>query len=114
MADSTHILKLKATLDTSEVKSKLDQLRQAQQQALGNNQKSGNTPQGVSGNLTQLTSTLNRLNTTMMQMQRTLSQLTVNGRVQNSHNASSIPVAITQGGFGASFESALAKTRENV
>ena len=113
MADSTHILKLKATLDTSEVKSKLDQLRQAQQQALGNNQKSGNAPQGVGGNLTQLTSTLNRLNTTMMQMQRTLSQLTLNGRVQNSHNASSIPVAITQGGFGASFESAIAKTREN-
>ena len=114
MADSTHILKLKATLDTSEVKSKLEQLRQAQQQALGNNQKSGNAPsQGVSGNLTQLTSTLNRLNTTMMQMQRTLSQLTLNGRVQNSHNASSIPVAITQGGFGASFESAIAKTREN-
>ena len=48
----------------------------------------------------------------MMQMQRTLSQLAVNGRVQNSHNASSIPVAITQGGFGASFESALEKTRE--
>ena len=114
MADSTHILKLKATLDTSEVKSKLDQLRQAQQQALGNDQKSGNAPsQSVGGNLTQLTSTLNRLNTTMMQMQRTLSQLTLNGRVQNSHNASSIPVAITQGGFGASFESAIAKTREN-
>ena len=112
MADSTHILKLKATLDTSEVKSKLDQLRQAQQQALANNQKSGNAPQSVGGNLTQLTSTLNRLNTTMMQMQRTLSQLTLNGRVQNSHNASSIPVAITQGGFGASFESAIAKTRE--
>ena len=114
MADSTHILKLKATLDTSEVKSKLEQLRQAQQQALGNDQKSGNAPsQGVGGNLTQLTSTLNRLNTTMMQMQRTLSQLTLNGRIQNSHNASSIPVAITQGGFGASFESAIAKTREN-
>ena len=113
MADSTHILKLKATLDTSEVKSKLDQLRQAQRQALGNDQKSGNAPsQSVGGNLTQLTSTLNRLNTTMMQMQRTLSQLTLNGRVQNSHNASSIPVAITQGGFGASFESAIAKTRE--
>ena len=113
MADSTHILKLKATLDTSEVKSKLDQLRQAQQQALGNDQKSGNASQGVGGNLTQLTSTLNRLNTTMMQMQKTLSQLTVNGRIQNSHNSSSIPVAITQGGFGASFESAIAKTREN-
>lgn len=112
MADSTHILKLKATLDTSEVKSKLDQLRQAQQQALGNNQKSGNAPQGVGGNLTQLTSTLNRLNTTMMQMQRTLSQLTINGRVQNSHNSSSIPVAVTQGGFGASFESALGKYNE--
>ena len=52
MADSTHILKLKATLDTSEVKSKLDQLRQVQQQALGNNQKSGNAPQSVGGNLT--------------------------------------------------------------
>ena len=53
MADSTHILKLKATLDTSEVKSKLDQLRQVQQQALGNNQKSGNVPsQGVGGNFT--------------------------------------------------------------
>lgn len=114
MADSTHILKLKATLDTSEVKSKLDQLRQVQQQALGNNQKSGNAPpQGVGGNLTQLTSTLNRLNTTMMQMQRTLSQLAINGKVQNSHNSSSIPVAVTQGGFGASFESAIAKTREN-
>ena len=113
MADSTHILKLKATLDTSEVKSKLDQLRQAQQQALGNNQKSGNAPQGIGGNLTQLTSTLNRLNTTMMQMQRTLSQLAINGRVQNSHNASSIPITVAQGGFGASFESAVAKTRES-
>ena len=114
MADSTHILKLKATLDTSEVKSKLDQLRQVQQQALGNNQKSGNTPsQSVGGNLTQLTSTLNRLNTTMMQMQRTLSQLVVNGRVQNSRNSSSIPFTVAQGGFGSSFESALAKTREN-
>lgn len=89
MADSTHILKLKATLDTSEVKSKLDQLRQAQQQALGNNQKSGNAPsQGVGGNLTQLTSTLNRLNTTMMQMQRTLSQLTVGNKI---HQQSSLP-----------------------
>ena len=83
MADSTHILKLKATLDTSEVKSKLDQLRQVQQQALGNDQKSGNAPsQGVGGNLTQLTSTLNRLNTTMMQMQRTLSQLIVGNKIQ--------------------------------
>ena len=89
MADSTHILKLKATLDTSEVKSKLDQLRQAQQQALGNDQKSGNTPsQSVGGNLTQLTSTLNRLNTTMMQMQRTLSQLTVGNKI---HQQSSLP-----------------------
>ena len=115
MADSTHILKLKATLDTSEVKSKLEQLRQAQQQALGNNQKSGNAPsQGVGGNLTQLTSTLNRLNTTMMQMQRTLSQLTINSRVQNSRNSSSIPVAIAQGGrFGQSFESAVAKYNES-
>ena len=53
MADTTHILKLKATLDTSEVKSKLDQLRQVQQQALGNDQKSGNAPsQSVGGNLT--------------------------------------------------------------
>lgn len=89
MADSTHILKLKATLDTSEVKSKLDQLRQAQQQALGNDQKSGNAPsQGVGGNLTQLTSTLNRLNTTMMQMQRTLSQLAVGNKI---HQQSSLP-----------------------
>ena len=113
MADSTHILKLKATLDTSEVKSKLDQLRQVQQQALGNNQKYGNAPSQSVGNLTQLTSTLNRLNTTMMQMQRTLSQLAVNGRVQNSRNSSSIPFTVAQGGFGASFESAVAKTREN-
>ena len=83
MADSTHILKLKATLETSEVKSKLDQLRQVQQQALGNNQKSGNTSsQGVGVNLTQLTSTLNRLNTTMIQMQKTLSQLTVGNKIQ--------------------------------
>ena len=53
MADSTHILKLKATLDTSEVKSKLEQLRQAQQQALENKQKSVNaSSQGVGGNLT--------------------------------------------------------------
>ena len=93
MADSTHILKLKATLDTSEVKSKLDQLRQAQQQALGNNQKSGNTPsQSVGGNLTQLTSTLNRLNTTMMQMQRTLSQLAVGNKIhQQSSSVSLLP-----------------------
>ena len=93
MADSTHILKLKATLDTSEVKSKLDQLRQVQQQALGNNQNSGNAPsQGVGGNLTQLTSTLNRLNTTMMQMQRTLSQLAVGNKIhQYSSSVSPLP-----------------------
>ena len=93
MADSTHVLKLKATLDTSEVKSKLDQLRAVQQQALGNNQKSGNTPsQSVGGNLTQLTSTLNRLNTTMMQMQRTLSQLIVGNKI---HQQSSLtPVSM--------------------
>ena len=93
MADSTHVLKLKAILDTSEVKSKLDQLRAVQQQALGNNQKSGNTPsQSVGGNLTQLTSTLNRLNTTMMQMQRTLSQLIVGNKI---HQQSSLqPVSM--------------------
>ena len=98
MADSTHILKLKATLDTSEVKSKLDQLRQAQRQALGNDQKSGNAPsQGVGGNLTQLTSTLNRLNTTMMQMQRTLSKLTFGNKIhQQSSSVSPLPsVALT-------------------
>lgn len=93
MADSTHILKLKATLDTSEVKSKLDQLRQAQQQALGNDQKSGNTAsQGVGGNLTQLTSTLNRLNTTMMQMQRTLSQLIVGNKIQQQSSLQPVPM----------------------
>ena len=92
MADSTHILKLKATLDTSEVKSKLDQLRQAQQQALGNNQKYGNvSSQGVGGNLTQLTSTLNRLNTTMMQMQRTLSQLVIGNKIQQQSSVSLLP-----------------------
>ena len=91
MADSTHILKLKATLDTSEVKSKLDQLRQVQQQALGNNQKSGNTPsQSVGGNLTQLTSTLNRLNTTMMQMQKTLSQLAIGNKIHQQSSLSPV------------------------
>ena len=116
------MMQMQRTLSQLVVGNKIQQysslppvLRQVQQQALGNDQKYGNvSSQGVGGNLTQLTSTLNRLNTTMMQMQRTLSQLTLNGRVQNSHNASSIPVAITQGGFGASFESAIAKTRENV
>lgn len=39
--------------------------------------------------------------------------MAVNGRLQNSRNISSIPVAVAQGGFGASFESALAKTRES-
>ena len=93
MADSTHILKLKATLDTSEVKSKLDQLRQVQQQALGNAQNSGNaSSQGVGGNLTQLTSTLNRLNTTMMQMQRTLSQLVVGNKI--TQQSSITPVSM--------------------
>ena len=92
MADSTHILKLKATLDTSEVKSKLDQLRQVQQQALGNNQKSGNaSSQVVGGNLTQLTSTLNRFNTTMMQMQRTLSQLIFGNKIHQSSSVSPLP-----------------------
>ena len=90
MADSTHILKLKATLDTSEVKSKLDQLRQVQQQALGNNQKSGNTPSQSVGNLTTLTSTLNRLNTTMMQMQRTLSQLAVGNKIHQQSSLSPV------------------------
>ena len=66
MADSTHTLRLKATLDTTEVKTKLDQLRQAQKQALAGGQAS-NVNGGMSGgNLPMLTSTLQRLNTTMM------------------------------------------------
>lgn len=75
MADQTHILRLKATLDTSEVKSKLDQLRQAQKQAIAGGQASNATGGMSGGNLSLLTSTLQRLNTTMMQMQQAISRL---------------------------------------
>lgn len=71
MAEQSHILKLKATLDTSEVQKKLNQLRQTQKNALNgsNRVEQGNI------NFGSLASTLNRLNSTMMQMQRSLQQL---------------------------------------
>ena len=77
MADSTHTLRLKATLDTTEVKQKLDQLRQAQKQALAGGQASNATSGMSGGNLPMLTSTLQRLNTTMMQMQQAIARLAI-------------------------------------
>ena len=78
MADSTHTLRLKATLDTTDVKQKLDQLRQAQKQALSGAQPNAmSSSGGVSGNIPMLTSTLQRLNATMMQMQQAISRMAV-------------------------------------
>lgn len=92
MADSTHTLRLKATLDTTDVKQKLDQLRQAQKQALAGGQASNAMAGGgggVSGNLPMLTSTLQRLTTTMMQMQQAIARLAISS--SRPTNATSMP-----------------------
>ena len=93
MADSTHTLRLKATLDTTDVKQKLDQLRQAQKQALAGGQASNATGGMSGGNLPMLTSTLQRLNTTMMQMQQAISRLAIGqSRVSNGTPLMPMPV----------------------
>ena len=95
MSDSTHILRLKATLDTTEIKTKLDQLRQAQKQALAGSQSNAVAGVGASGNLSLLTSTLQRLNTTMMQMQQAISRLAIG---QNRGNNGNPPMPMPVGG----------------
>ena len=97
MADQTHILRLKATLETSEVKSKLDQLRQAQKQALAGGQASNSTGGMSGGNLQILTSTLQRLNTTMMQMQQAISRLAISSS-KGSNGTPPIPMPMPVGG----------------
>lgn len=94
MADSTHTLRLKATLDTTDVKQKLDQLRQAQKQALAGGQQNAMAGGGgVSGNMPLLTSTLQRLNTTMMQMQQAISRLAISSsRPANTASMPYLPV----------------------
>ena len=81
MADQSHILKLKATLDTSDVQKKLNQLRNTQQNALKGSDKAGQNNINLGG----LTSTLTRLNQTMMSMQRTL-QLLIRSNNNNNNN----------------------------
>lgn len=93
MADSTHTLRLKATLDTTDVKQKLDQLRQAQKQALAGGQASNATGGMSGGNLPMLTSTLQRLNATMMQMQQAISRLAI-GQSRGNNGAPPMPMPV--------------------
>lgn len=74
MAGETHILNLKAVLDTTQVKQQLDQLRQQQQQTLGGGAGAVNANGRGINNVNALTSTLNRLNITLQQLQRSLAQ----------------------------------------
>lgn len=74
MAGETHILNLKAVLDTTQVKQQLDQLRQQQQQTLGGGAGAVNANGRGISNVNGLTSTLNRLNVTLQQLQRSLAQ----------------------------------------
>lgn len=74
MAGETHILNLKAVLDTTQVKQQLDQLRQQQQQTLGGGAGAVNANGRGISNVNGLTSTLNRLNITLQQLQRSLAQ----------------------------------------
>lgn len=74
MADETHILNLKAVLDTTQVRQQLDQLRQQQQQTLGGGAGAVNANGRGITNVNGLTSTLNRLNVTLQQLQRSLVQ----------------------------------------
>ena len=93
MADSTHTLRLKATLDTTDVKQKLDQLRQAQKQALAGGQASNATGGMSGGNLPMLTSTLQRLNATMMQIQQAIARLSMSsGRQSTAAKQPDLPV----------------------
>lgn len=88
MADQSHILKLKATLDTSDVQKKLNQLRNTQQNALKGSDKAGQNNINLGG----LNSTLTRLNQTMMSMQRTLQQfITRNINTNTNINSSRSP-----------------------
>lgn len=79
MAD--HTLRLKALLDTSEIKNELQSLRQTQNSALGN-PVAGSS--GVSANFNNLNSTLAKLNTSISDLQKTIERL--NTRTQKDQN----------------------------
>lgn len=68
---SEYSLRLKATLDTSSVQQELQRLRTAQQGGAGG----GQGGQGGGGNLTSLGTTLARLNTTMVNLQKSIDLL---------------------------------------
>lgn len=87
MADQSHILKLKATLDTSDVQKKLNQLRNTQQNALKGSDKAGQNNINLGG----LNSTLTRLNQTMMSMQRTLQQFITRSGNNVNYTSRSLP-----------------------
>lgn len=91
MADQSHILKLKATLDTSDVQKKLNQLRNTQQNALKGSDKAGQNNINLGG----LTSTLTRLNQTMMSMQRTLQQFITRSGNNVNYTSRSLPFTPT-------------------
>ena len=79
MAD--HTLRLKALLDTSEIKNELQSLRQTQNSALGNQ---GVGSSGVSANFNNLNSTLAKLNTSISDLQKTIER--INTRTQKDQN----------------------------
>ena len=79
MAD--HTLRLKALLDTSDIKNELQSLRQTQNSALGT---PGAGSPGVSANFNNLNSTLAKLNTSISDLQKTIERL--NTRTQKDQN----------------------------
>lgn len=80
---SEYNLRLKAVLDTSDVQQKLNQLRNTQKQALNGSQPG----QAAAPNLGNLASVLNRLNSTLMQLQNSINRL--NSVNVNTRNGSS-------------------------
>lgn len=79
MAD--HTLRLKALLDTSDIKNELQSLRQTQNSALGT---PGVGSSGVSANFNNLNSTLAKLNTSISDLQKTIER--INTRTQKDQN----------------------------
>lgn len=80
MAD--HTLRLKAILDTKDVKNELESLRQTQNSALGT---SGVGQSGVSANFNNLNSTLAKLNTSISDLEKTIERLNTRSQKDPNH-----------------------------
>lgn len=90
MADTTHNLKIKATLDASGIQSELDRLNQMDRAGRQGGQGSA---AGTARILTKLDQTLNRLNRTLENMSRGFQNPSSHGAPSGSYQGP--PIALT-------------------